>query len=534
MAKIKAVRFKNLRSLVDTGDIELKPITILVGRNSAGKSTFARALPLIRQSCEEDKRAPILWYGRLVDFGDFKTSLNRGADDESIQFSFIVRQDIRGFLDSNDLFNGMLYFSNSINDDGDKQKDINVSLHVSSSKNISYASKIVVGILGKNCVVNIDQSLNIISIEVDDYMWTPQGLNSGVSYQQKLIPNIRIFRSFIKNINGTRAAFKSQISIKKLFLNEIVICLKQLSATQVSEDRLSNTIKNVELGSAHEIVSAILLSDNVPSSLKSKLNEISLNDPRVTKIVNLFFAASLSNILESVDGSLASYFEQVRYIEPLRATAQRYYRRQELAIDEIDPKGSNVAMFIDSLTQREMSSFNTWMIEHFGVEVYSRNEGGHVTLKIKHPYNNDEDVETNIADLGVGYSQILPVIIQLWSTANPKLKFRRLKKTDQKCLVVEQPELHLHPAYQAKIADVANTAIRDAKKNEQDLNIILETHSPNIINRFGELIEEGDISENDIQVLLFESVNENITVLKKASFDKSGILQNWPFGFLEP
>lgn len=69
MTQISGVRIKNLRCFGDTGFIDLRPITILVGKNSAGKSTFARLFPLLRQSAEEDKRSPILWYGRLVDFG---------------------------------------------------------------------------------------------------------------------------------------------------------------------------------------------------------------------------------------------------------------------------------------------------------------------------------------------------------------------------------------------------------------------------------------------------------------------------------
>ena len=72
MISVNTLRIQNLRSLVDTGHIDLKPITILVGRNSSGKSSFARIFPLLRQSIEASKRGPILWWGRLVDFGKLK------------------------------------------------------------------------------------------------------------------------------------------------------------------------------------------------------------------------------------------------------------------------------------------------------------------------------------------------------------------------------------------------------------------------------------------------------------------------------
>lgn len=47
-----SIRVKNIRCLVDTGDIPIKPLTILVGANSTGKSTFLRLFLLLRQSVE--------------------------------------------------------------------------------------------------------------------------------------------------------------------------------------------------------------------------------------------------------------------------------------------------------------------------------------------------------------------------------------------------------------------------------------------------------------------------------------------------
>ncbi len=65
-------RIQNLRSLSDTGEINLKPINILLGANSSGKSTFLRSFPLFKQSISNSTKGPILWYGDFVDFGTFK------------------------------------------------------------------------------------------------------------------------------------------------------------------------------------------------------------------------------------------------------------------------------------------------------------------------------------------------------------------------------------------------------------------------------------------------------------------------------
>ncbi|MFN9361538.1 MAG: AAA family ATPase, partial [Pseudanabaena sp.] len=68
---LQAVRIEGLRSLTDTGFIDIKPLTILVGENSSGKSTFLRFFPLLRQSLEANTAGPILWSG-FVDFGTYQ------------------------------------------------------------------------------------------------------------------------------------------------------------------------------------------------------------------------------------------------------------------------------------------------------------------------------------------------------------------------------------------------------------------------------------------------------------------------------
>ena len=45
-----SIRVERLRCLADTGDIKIKPLTILLGQNSSGKSSFLRVFPLLKQS----------------------------------------------------------------------------------------------------------------------------------------------------------------------------------------------------------------------------------------------------------------------------------------------------------------------------------------------------------------------------------------------------------------------------------------------------------------------------------------------------
>lgn len=82
-----SIRIERLRCLSDTGYVQIKPITVLLGQNSSGKSTFLRFFPLLKQSIESRTTGPILWYGRLVDFGNFDDAHQTGAE-KTISFSF--------------------------------------------------------------------------------------------------------------------------------------------------------------------------------------------------------------------------------------------------------------------------------------------------------------------------------------------------------------------------------------------------------------------------------------------------------------
>ena len=72
---MNTLRLKNYRCFEDTGDISLKPLTLLVGANSSGKSSFLKFFPLLKQSIGIRKNGVFLWYSDDVDFKDFKNLL---------------------------------------------------------------------------------------------------------------------------------------------------------------------------------------------------------------------------------------------------------------------------------------------------------------------------------------------------------------------------------------------------------------------------------------------------------------------------
>lgn len=90
---------------------------------------------------------------------------------------------------------------------------------------------------------------------------------------------------------------------------------------------------------------------------------------------------------------------------------------------------------------------------------------------------------TNLTDLGFGPSQVLPVLVAV-NQLSPGSVF-----------VVAQPETHLHPEAQARLASYF---VRLAK--ERSITFIVETHSEYLINRLRRLVAEGEIAEEDVSV----------------------------------
>ena len=85
---MKALSIRNLRSISDSGYIELKPLTIVLGTNSSGKSTFLRTFPLLKQSISVKTESPVLWYGNYVDFGEFSDVISDQNSDGNVVLSF--------------------------------------------------------------------------------------------------------------------------------------------------------------------------------------------------------------------------------------------------------------------------------------------------------------------------------------------------------------------------------------------------------------------------------------------------------------
>jgi predicted ATPase len=129
------------------------------------------------------------------------------------------------------------------------------------------------------------------------------------------------------------------------------------------------------------------------------------------------------------------------------------------------------------------------------------------------------DDMVDLPDVGFGISQVLPVLVQLfYAPANS-------------IIIMEQPEIHLHPKAQALLADVMIDAIKSRENGkERNIQLIIETHSEHFLRRLQRRIAEDAIKHDQIAPY-FANTTVNPTRLDPLQIGIYGNILNWPEGF---
>jgi predicted ATPase len=136
------------------------------------------------------------------------------------------------------------------------------------------------------------------------------------------------------------------------------------------------------------------------------------------------------------------------------------------------------------------------------------------------------NVPVNPSDIGAGVSQVIPVLVSLLDTAS-------------KVTAIEQPELHLHPAVQCSLGDLF---VRAANKEDERF-FFVETHSEHLLLRLMRRMRETQSSslpspdlklEPDSITILFVETYEGRSIYREMPLNERGeLVKAWPGGFFE-
>ncbi len=225
-------------------------------------------------------------------------------------------------------------------------------------------------------------------------------------------------------------------------------------------------------------------------------------------------------------------FKSVFYLGPLRTKTDRLYSWSGLTPASVGYSGENTIAAILASSGRKISFGykkankplerivaeslkRMGLIEEFKVSSISEQRQDY-EVKLRTKGSNDW---VDLPDVGFGISQVLPVLVQcFYAPANS-------------IIIMEQPEIHLHPSAQSALADVMIDVI-NSRENGKDRNIqlIIETHSEHFLRRLQRRIAESTVSQEKVSAY-FANTTKRPSKLEPLEIDIFGNIQNWPESF---
>ena len=209
-------------------------------------------------------------------------------------------------------------------------------------------------------------------------------------------------------------------------------------------------------------------------------------------------------------------FLQTNYIGPFRQIPNRTHNISGASkLTKIGTKGENAYKLLirDYLYNNGelLKKVSEWYQNNFDGWGVMVNTTSSPDYKIE-IFRDNPKFSINIRDVGEGMSQALPLVISAF-----------IEHPEQTLTIIEQPELHLHPAAHGNLAELFAMATLKKRK------FLIETHSQNFVLRIRRLIAEGEIDKDDVIIYSVEYDEENNkSHLKEITIDAYGRVSYWP------
>ncbi len=210
----------------------------------------------------------------------------------------------------------------------------------------------------------------------------------------------------------------------------------------------------------------------------------------------------------------------INYVSSYREGLERYFEKHNETYELVGVKGENVYSILikDALTTpknliKSVSDFYQKNFEGWGIRVNQDNAP---------PYQielENGDLRINLKEVGFGIIHALPLVVGA---------LMPVKK--ETLIIIEEPELHLHPAAHGNLAQIFAESLQDENKR-----YLIETHSQNFVLRLRRLIAQGDLDKEQV-VIYYMDFDEETTAstLTRINIDELGKPRNeegqiyWP------
>jgi predicted ATPase len=220
----------------------------------------------------------------------------------------------------------------------------------------------------------------------------------------------------------------------------------------------------------------------------------------------------LFRLLEMSQPSYATSYS----FAPIRSKPRRTY--DELS-EEYTPEGDHIPTLLARLLRQEPSSADGVRVQkallRFGKEsgLFKKINVKKLGKKVTDPFQVQVAAAgppVNLTDVGYGVSQALPIIVQSVLT------------TTSRVLLMQQPEVHLHPRAQAALGSFFSELAAD-----EDRIIVMETHSDYLVDRVRQEVAKGTISPERVLILFFNKPQLDTSVFA-IHVDAQGNIEDAP------
>jgi len=470
---VKKLMLANFRAFSEEVSVPLSKITLLYGQNSAGKSSILKALLLLQQSLrggEDRRRRTFVFSGDSVDLGSFTTTVFSHDPTLTItlgtefDFSWPAVRETRSRTET--LKGGVRWTI-----DRDMQP---LEVHVRLGEYVLRFDRLTRS--NGNLFVlkpdDVDDWCRLVSDDVGLFASTDQVI---VDLQNKA---------------GFLPIFRGGL-IPTLFAG----CIMR-SATGGVESGRGSPIKDYGRRVLEEF------DDTMPLAAGRTV------------------ADTWTEIVRPMERHLRSAVRNLSHLGPLRQEPQRLERYTPTSERHVGSTGQYMLSLMNDNKSLvgEMNNCLSLMDLPYKLRVRRLGEqnvvGSYIYLSLE---NKATGLELSPSDVGVGYSQVLPLIAQSVLSRNS-------------LICIEQPELHLHPAMQARLADVF---IQQAQSGN-DAQFLIETHSESLMLRILRRVREGTFAPEDVQVLYIDqSPGGESRVIELPIHPSGDFAKPWPHGFFD-
>lgn len=524
---ITAIEIENFKGIGPRRRIELAPLTLLVGPNSAGKSTVLHALHYAREVLERHNLNAdrTIHGGTCVDLGGFANFVH-GRDEAK---SIVLRFDL----------------------------DLRET--------------------GLPWVLDEDFNLPEASLDVGHLNSTVKTAWVEFAVRYSPLRGRHFVESYATGINGHRfATLRSDFDARSVRLTELVLDHPHLRTADGADSSAETAAPLLEeyLDAFHITGAEKVLSGDGHSAHGSfPLEQSSDALPNLFGVLNFpthaapeqpfgpidleTFRAVLTQLIVAPGRALLEKLRSFRYVGPLRDSPARNYEPPRfpdesrwatgLAAwdmlyenDELrttvsewlsDPNRLDTGYRLELRRLRELSdsdelgaSLITGRVIDADEEVLSRFRSLRVIPRII-LLDSEANIELRPQDVGVGISQLLPVVVAALDGA-------------AQLTAIEQPELHIHPTLQANLGDVLVYGVVAFPSRQ----FLIETHSIHLVLRLQRRIRETkrgsaprdlSLSGDKLRIVYAMKTNGETSFLGVELDDTGELLQPWPDAFLE-